>query len=162
MTAKFWTLLTGVDTVQPFYDQAEAETAAANFVQSCDDSRIVTVENWRDELAALNKEMDDAGEAGYLCTLTEHSVPELKAVAVLEEGEVCRIETASPLLQHLKVAVVETKFSRLDYHPDDVFQVETPHGPIDAVGHVQAVQPQDWPIETVFERICASEPVRVI
>ena len=159
MTAKFWTLLTGVDTVQPFYDQTQAEGAAAAFVQSCDDSRIVTVENWRDELADLNKEMDDAGEAGYLCTLTEHPVPELKAVAVLEEGEVCRIETASPLLQHLKVAVVETKFRPVDYHPDDVFQVQTPHGPIAAVGHIQSIQSQEWPIQTIFERISATEPV---
>jgi hypothetical protein len=118
MTAKFWTLLTGVDTVHPFYEQAEAESAAAAFVQSCDDSRIVTVENWLDEPAALNEEMDDAGEATYLCALTKHPLPEFRAVAVLGEGEVCRIETASPLLQRLKVAVVETKFSRLDYHQD--------------------------------------------
>lgn len=111
MTAKFWTLLTGVDTVQPFYDHTDAESAAAAFVQSCDDSRTVTVENWRAELAALNAEMDDAGEAGYLCVLTEHLVPEFRAVVVLKEGEVCRIEAASPLLQQLEVAVVETKFS---------------------------------------------------
>ncbi len=62
MVAKFWILLTEVDTVQPFYEQAEAEAAAAAFVQSCDDSRTVTVESWRGELAALNAEMDDAGE----------------------------------------------------------------------------------------------------
>jgi hypothetical protein len=86
MTAKFWTLLTSVDTVHPFYEQAEAESAAAAFVQSCDDSRIVTVENWRDELAALHKEMDDAGEATCLCALTEHPLPEFRAVAVPRRG----------------------------------------------------------------------------
>jgi DNA-binding response OmpR family regulator len=84
MTAKFWTLLTSVDTVHPFYEQAEAESAAAAFVQSCDDSRIVTVENWRDELAALNKEMDDAGEATYLCALTEHLILPRRGLTILE------------------------------------------------------------------------------
>jgi len=50
------------------------------------------------------------------------------------------------------VAVVETKFSPIDYHSDDVFQVETPHGPINAVvGHIQSIQPEEWPIATVFE-----------
>jgi hypothetical protein len=81
MTTHFWTLLTGVDTVQPFFDKAEAEAAAAAFVQSCDDGRTVTVENWRDELADLNQEVDGAGEATYLCTLTEHPLPELNALA---------------------------------------------------------------------------------
>jgi hypothetical protein len=160
MPACFWTLLTGVDTVQAFFDKTAADEAAKDFVQSCDDSRRVTIENWREELAALNKEMDDAGEADYLCTLTEHPLPEFRAVAVLENGEVCRIESASPLLQQLQVAVVETKFSQIDYHPDDVFQVETPHGLISAVGHLQGVQPQNWPIQSVFERISATEPVR--
>src|SRR5688572_25002364 len=84
MTAKFWTLLTSVDTVHPFYEQAEAESAAAAFVQSCDDNRIVTVENWRDELAALNKEMDDAGEATYLCALTDNLILPRRGLTILE------------------------------------------------------------------------------
>jgi hypothetical protein len=161
MTPKFWILLTEADTVQPFYDLAEAEAAAAVFVQSCDDSRIVTVENWRAELAGLNAEMDDAGEAGYLCTLTEHALPDLRALAVLEDGEVRRVETDSLLLRHLKVAVVETKFRQIDYHPDDIFKVDTGRGLVEAVGHIQGIQTPEWPIATVFERIAATDPVHV-
>jgi hypothetical protein len=158
MTTHFWTLLTGVDTVQPFFDKVEAEAAATAFVQSCDDGRAVTVENWRDELADLNREMDDAGEATYLCSLTEHLLPELNALAVLEEGEVRRIEAQSPLLQDLKVAVVETKFRHIDYHPDDVLWIGTPLGPIGVVGHIQKVAKPQWPIATVFEQIVRTEP----
>ena len=153
MTAKFWTLLTGVDTVQPFYDQTEAETAAAAFIQSCDDDRTVTVENWREQLAELNAEMEDAGEAAYVCCLTEHPIPEFRALAVLEDGEVCRFESSSPLLSNLKIGVVETKFSLFDYHPDDIFEIQTPDGRISAVGHTQGVQPPQWPITTIFEDI---------
>ena len=158
MPTHFWTLLTGVDTVQPFFDKTEAQRAAAAFVQSCDDDRTVTVENWREELADLNREMDDAGEVTYLCSLTEHVLPELNALAVLEEGEVRRIETQSPLLQDLKVAVVETKFRHIDYHPDDVLWVGTPLGPIGVVGHIQSVAKPQWPIAAVFEQIARTEP----
>jgi hypothetical protein len=105
-------------------------------------------------------EMDDSGEAGYLCTLSEHLIPNLTGVAILEDREVRQIEAASPLLQNVKVAVVETKFRPLDYHLGDVFQVVPPQGLIEAVGHIQGIQPQEWPIDAVFEQIAASEPVR--
>lgn len=57
------------------------------------------------------------------------------------------------------MAVVETKFSQIDYHPDDIFKVDTGRGLVEAVGHIQGIQPQHWPIATVFERISATEPV---
>ncbi len=86
-------------------------------------------------------------------------MPELNALAVLEEGEVRRIETQSPLLQDMRVAVVETKFRHIDYHPDDIFWIATPLGPIGVVGHIQSVAEPQWPIATVFEQIARTEPM---
>lgn len=157
MTAKLWTLLTGVGTVTVFLDPEAAEQAAMSFVQSCDDERSVTVENWRAEFNALNQEMDNAGEAAYLCSLTEHDLPHLRALALLQDGEVQRIEVAPPLSSPWKLLSSRRGSSLPSIHPHDILSLDLGDRLARvAVGHTQFARPATVDLRRVFAQLADS------
>lgn len=93
---KIWSLLSGSDNVRLFTSEDDLNAAIIETIQGCKDNPQdfeeddlvqmreddpndialveVTIDNWQDVLKRLNDEMDAAGEAHYLCGVTEHEV----------------------------------------------------------------------------------------
>lgn len=129
--ARIWSLITGGDDVALYFDEQSRDAAIVDAIKGYKDNPEdfepeeleqmraddpddialveVTIDNWRDVLAHLNRQMDEAGEGKYLCELKEHEVP-LKLALTLRDGVVEEAQSDSPLLVGMDVALMTPDF----------------------------------------------------
>lgn len=145
---KIWSLITGADDVNLYFDEASRDAAIVEAIrgykdnpedfeeeareelraENPDDTGLieVTIDNWRDVLRRLNDEMDMNGEAHYLCELKEHEV-DLRLAVILRDGAVEGVQSTSALLQGTEVAIAQADF---DPAVADEQLIDTPTGKV--------------------------------
>lgn len=174
---KIWTLVTGGYDVAVYTDKAALDAAIVDAIKGYkdnpedfeadeleqmrqdnpDDPALieVTIDNWKEALAALNREMDAMGEGHYLCDVKEHEMAPPRAAIILNEDGVVSIDSTSSLLAGAEVAVIRTGFSPDDYSSDDIMQIDRGRGAQDHVGHVETVVQASWDVGAAYEAIAA-------
>lgn len=163
MSLKYWTLLSGSFTVRVFFDRGGLDQAAVAFVRECGfDGEAVTAENWRRFLDQYNTELEQMGEAPYLCQVDEHEMPAPRAVAVVDENSSVRITSDSPLLEGVELAVIRDGFDENDNEGSDIMEIQVGQRVERFVGHIASIQAADpkllgGDIAGVFDAVAAKE-----
>lgn len=149
---KIWTTLTGVSDVEVHLSRGAAVTKIVDFLAGCGAEGEVTAENWQKVLAGLNKEMEDAGEAGYNAVMKEHALPDPRLVVEVSGDAVHQLHTDSPLLAGLDAAVVT---SGLDVHDDELLTIQVgPGAPGEFTGSLMSVQKAaGWDVGSAYDAI---------
>lgn len=117
---KIWTIVSGADDVDVFFSEEERDRAIVETIKGyksnpgdegmteelmaelraddpdCIDLVVVTIDNWQEVLDRLNEDMDENGEAHYLCVVKEHEVSPEQLAALTAAQD---LETAGPTMR---------------------------------------------------------------